>query len=128
MAHDGSEILFGKRQTPLLMKTLDDMASEVNTKIRKRGISKGFVCVQEDFNRQILQCHKNIYSASVEKIPNKRIGYIENCQKGIKMIWIDIRYLLTQKALTVGEIGVLSKMAKDAEKQLYAWHKETYKS
>lgn len=127
MSNDGSEILFGKRQAPLVYKAVDDLMTEVNNKIRMRGIAKGMVCIQEDMNKFCAKMQDCIYFASTNRDPAIRLKYIENCQSTIKLTWIRVRILLKQKALTVGEIGVLAKYAKEIERQLTAWHNATGK-
>lgn len=118
---DGSEILFGKRQSPIILKALDDIGLEVNTKIRKRGISRGMVCVQESINKYILEAEHYVCDAYTEPDVTKRLNLLLSVDVTIKKMWVDIRYLLTQKALTPGEIGVLAKTTKQAQEQLKAW-------
>lgn len=118
---DGSEILFGKRQSPKILKALDDVAKEVNSKIRMRGIARGMVCVQEDFNKEVLQAQKIVCQAYANKDVAERLSQLEEVGAIIKAMWVDIRFMLIQKTLTVGEIGVLAKMTKDAQNQLQSW-------
>lgn len=115
------EILYGKRQSPAVMRALDRMAEEVNTKIRQRGIARGFVCVQEDFNRTVLQCEKAIYWASIEVNNRKRAAYLDEADQLMRSIGVTIRYMLKNKALTIGEVGVLSKYKKEVVTQIYRW-------
>lgn len=118
---DGSEILFGKRQAPKILKALDEIASEVNTKIRMRGISRGMVCVQEDLNRQILKAEHLICQAYVNPNVAGRLEQLEKIESVIKTMWVDVRYMLNQHTLTVGEVGVLSAKTKNAQNQLESW-------
>lgn len=119
----GDEFLYGKHECPRILRALDDIATEVNTKIRMRGIARGMVCVQESFNKQILTAEKLVYNATRESDPKTRLKSIESILRIMKFIWVDIRFMLKQKALTVGEIGVLSKKAKEAQSHLIRWHK-----
>lgn len=121
------EILYGKKQAPALMKLLDELSIEVNNKIRMRGIGKGFVCVQEDFNKLILQADKKIFWATQEKDFQIRLNDIIHVQTIIKNIWIDIRFMYINKALTDGQVGVLSKITSKIETQLSNWNKVTDK-
>jgi len=121
------EILYGKKQAPALMKLLDEIGLKINDSIRQRGIAKGFVCVQEDFNRLLLKCEKNIFWGTQEHDVQRRLELIIECQQIIKEIWIDIRYMYKNKALTKGEIGVLTKTTSKVEIQLSNWYNTTDK-
>ena len=122
------EILYGKRQSPAVMRALDKIALEVNTKIRQRGIAKGFVCTQEAFNRLVLDTELLIYWASKEKNLDKRGKQIDEAIMKIQDLAVVMRYMLINKALTVGEIGVISKYKKDITDQLYKWRKSVYEA
>lgn len=115
------EFLFGKRHAPLIYATTDRIAKEVNTKLRMRGIGRGMVCVQENFNRTILNIQKRIYDAVREPDPSKRLSLLDCVQRLMKYLWVDIRYLLKQRSLTLGEIGVLSEYANAADEQIRRW-------
>ena len=115
------EIVYGKRQSPEVMRLLDRMAEEFNSKIRQRGIARGFVCVQERFNELILQCETDLYWASIETNLSKRAAHLRKADAGMREIGIVIRYMLKNKALTVGEVGVISKYKKEVMAQLYRW-------
>ncbi len=116
-----NEFLFGKRHAPMIYATLDRIAKEVNTKLRMRGIGRGMVCVQESFNRTILSMQKRVYDAVKETDPSKRLRFLDCVRRQMKYLWIDIRYLLKQRALTLGEIGVLSEYANAADEQIRRW-------
>ncbi len=115
------EFLFGKRHAPMIFATIDRIASEVNTKIRMRGIGRGMVCVQESINRTALEMQKRVYDAVKEPDANARLELLSFIQRKMKYLWTDIRYLLKQHALTLGEIGVLSDYANAADTQLERW-------
>lgn len=118
------EILYGPRKSPEVMRLLDRMALEVNTKIRQRGIARGFVCVQEAFNEKILHCEMLVYKASKEtNDPRRRSRYISDTIMELQEISVIIRFMLKNKALTIGEVGVISKYKKDITSQLYRWLK-----
>lgn len=119
----GDEFLYGKHECPRILRALDDVATEVNTKIRMRGIARGMVCVQESFNKQILTAEKLVYKATRELDAKTRLEYIEEISLVLKFVWVDIRYMLKQKALTIGEIGVLAKKTKEAQNHLIRWSK-----
>ena len=117
------EFLFGKRHAPMIFATIDRIVGEVNTKLRMRGIGKGMVCVQENINRTALEMQKRIYDAVKEPDASMRMELINYTQRQMKYMWTDIRFLLKQRALTLGEIGVLSDYANATDKQLEKWKK-----
>jgi hypothetical protein len=119
------EILYGKRQSPEVMRQIDQISILVNTKIRQRGIAKGFVCVQEDLNRNLLEIEKLIYWASIEKDNVRRMKYLDKIIMSLKDVGVDIRYMLKNRALTVGEVGEISKYKSQAEKAIYRWRNST---
>ncbi len=51
------EIYNRNRQAPIQIK-LDDLSIFVNGRITRRGIAKGMVFIQEDFNKNILDIEK----------------------------------------------------------------------
>ena len=51
------EIYNRNRQAPIQIK-LDDLSIFVNDRITRRGIAKGMVFIQEDFNKNILDIEK----------------------------------------------------------------------
>ena len=53
------EIYKRNRQAPIQIK-LDDLSIFVNGRITRRGISKGMVFIQEDFNKNILNIEKKL--------------------------------------------------------------------
>lgn len=115
------EFLFGKRHAPLLFASLDRIANEVNKKLRMRGIGRGMVCVQESLNRTILEMQKLVYDAVKENDTQSRLSLLNEIQKLIRYVWVDIRYLLKQHALTLGEIEVLSEYANTVDEQIKRW-------
>lgn len=115
------EFLFGKRHAPMIFATIDRIASEVNTKIRMRGIGRGMVCAQESINKTALEMQKRIYDAVKEPDADKRMILLHDIQRKMRYMWTDIRFLLKQRALTLGEIGVLSEYANAADKQIEKW-------
>lgn len=115
------EFLFGKRHAPMIFATIDRIASEVNTKLRMRGIGRGMVCVQENINKTALEMQKRIYDAVKEPDADKRLALLQGTQRQMKYMWTDVRFLLKQHALTLGEIGVLSEYANSTDKQLEKW-------
>src|SRR5574344_166518 len=87
-----SEIYKRNRQAPIQLK-LDDLAIFINDKITRRGIAKGMIFVQEDFNKNILRAEKQtlkiLMSSNLEfqyrtLIVIKQIFKVE--------IWTDIRF------------------------------------
>lgn len=53
------EIYNRNRQAPIQIK-LDDLSIFVNGRITRRGIAKGMIFIQEDFNKNILDKENNI--------------------------------------------------------------------
>lgn len=115
------EILYGKRKAPEVMKEIDSITKEVNTKIKMRGIAKGLVCTQEEFNRDALNVERNIYWASVQKDSQKREEYLKQALYYMKDISIVLRYMLKNHVMKPGEIGVVSQHKKAADTQIYKW-------
>jgi len=115
------EFLYGKKHVPKLQKAYDDISGEVNAKIRTRGIAKGMVCVQESMNREVLASEKMLYDATTEPDAKKRLELIGELLGVLNYIWVDLRYMLKNRALTPGEIGFLSKDAAEIKKQLKSW-------
>ena len=105
----------------MIFATIDRIASEVNTKIRMRGIGRGMVCAQESINKTALEMQKRIYDAVKEPDADKRMILLHDIQRKMRYMWTDIRFLLKQRALTLGEIGVLSEYANAADKQIEKW-------
>lgn len=111
-----------------IYKYYDMVSKEINSKIRMRGISKGFICVQEDLNRLILNSQKNIYWYTFYKPynNNKARKNIEEAFENQKNMVIDIDYLLKHKALSEGECGNIISMLIKVKKVLYKIY-EPYK-
>lgn len=122
---DGSDILYGKRQSPKILKEIDATASEINKKIRMRGIARGMVCVQEDMNREALKLEKLISRAYTEPDVEKRLDLLYRSNAVIKAMWVDVRYMFKQHSLTSGEIGELADHVRKAQSQLEDWTTST---
>ena len=110
MNYSGDEILYGKAHAPALFKAYDDFAKEVN----------------EEMNRGVFHSQQLIYKATRESDPESRLSIIQQAE-GIlsETIWIAVRYLLKQKALTPGEVGVLTSKAMDIRNQYKKWIAKT---
>lgn len=117
------EILYGKRQSPQVMRDLDSLSAKVNDKIRARGIPKGFVSIWEDVNSILLDCEKLVYYASIEVNPQTRSQYLNNLLLKMRELSVDIRYLLKNRVLTPGEVGECSRIKKSITNQVYRWIK-----
>lgn len=121
-----NKLLYNKEQAnkkpTLIYKYYDNVAKEINTKIRMRGISKGFVCVQEDINKLILNSQKHIYWYTFYSLNSKKVKNLELALSDLKEICIDLDYLLKNKALTIGEIGYITNELEKAKKELYTMY------
>ena len=96
------EIYERNRQAPINIK-LDDMAIYINDKITRRGIAKGLVNIQEDFNKSILEVEKQTIKALISQDKVKQYEYLTKAKFIIKVdMWTDIRFLMVNKAITPG--------------------------
>ena len=116
-----SDFLFGNNRGPEILKLLDNISIEVNAKIKMRGIGKGLVCIVEDFNKNVLAIEKAISHAYISKNLNEKLALIEQTEIPLKDMWLDIRFLLKNKGLTLGEVGVLSEFAFKIQEQIERW-------
>ena len=69
------EIYERNRQAPINIK-LDDMAIYINDKITRRGIAKGLVNIQEDFNKSILEVEKQTIKTLISQDKVKQYEYL----------------------------------------------------
>ena len=120
-----SDFLFGNNKGPEILKALDNISIEVNNKIKMRGISRGLICIVEDFNKNILLLEKIITHAYRSRDFEEKLNLIESTKTPLEDMWLDIRYLLKNKGLTIGEIGVLSELAYKAQEQIQKWNNST---
>lgn len=112
------EVFMKQRQSTLLLK-FDDMSICINRIITRRGISKGLVKIQEDMNITILEIEKLIikmYIVNVD-LSAQIISLIKNS------LWIDIRFLMINKAITPGETINLLTYQNRIDKELEKWSK-----
>ena len=115
------EIYKRNRQAPIHIK-LDDLAILINDKITRRGIAKGMVFVQEDFNKNILEVEKKTIEVLLES--NLKVQYekLLEAKKILKVeVWTDIRFLMINKAITPGEITELIRKQVDIDNDLEKW-------
>ena len=115
------EIYKRNRQAPIHIK-LDDLAILINDKITRRGIAKGMVFVQEDFNKNILEVEKKTIEVLLES--NLKVQYekLLEAKKILKVeVWTDIRFLMINKAITPGEITELIRRQVDIDNDLEKW-------
>ena len=115
------EIYEHDKQASISIK-LDDLSIFVNDKIRKRGIYRGFVCVQEDFNKNLLKIEKIISQALLESDSNKKRNLLIEAEHNMKIeLWGDIRFLMINKAITPGEITELIRRQKAIDTEIHKW-------
>ena len=109
------------RQAPIHIK-IDDMAIFINDKITRRGIAKGLVSIQEDLNRNLLEVSKKTIKALIIDNKEEQYNNLLQAKQIIKIeIWTDIRFLMTNKAITPGEISELIRKQLEIDKDLDKW-------
>lgn len=115
------EIYKRNRQAPIQIK-LDDLAIFINDKITRRGIAKGLVKIQEDLNKNILECQKLTIAALLNDNVDEQYDYLKKFEQLTKInIWTDIRFLMINKAITPGEITELIRRQEAIDKDLEKW-------
>ena len=115
------EIYERSRQAPIHIK-LDDLAIFINDKIKRRGIAKGLVSVQEDLNIHILEVEKLTVEALLEINKKKQYDILSKTKNIMKIeIWTDIRFLMINKAITPGEITELIRRQVEINKDIDKW-------
>ena len=115
------EIYERNRQAPLQLK-LDDMAIYINDKITRRGIAKGLVSIQEDLNNSILKVEKQTMEALLTTETEKQYNHLLQAKYIMKVeTWKDIRFLMINKAITLGEITELIRKQLEIDKDLEKW-------
>ena len=112
------EIYKRNRQAPIQIK-LDDLSIFVNGRITRRGISKGMVFIQEDFNKNILNIEKKTIEILLNSNLEKQYEELLEIKQIMKTeIWTDIRFLMINKAITPGEITELIRMQIEIDKYI----------
>ena len=61
-----NKLIFQQERQASINIKLDDLSIFINEEIKKRGIQRGFVNIQEDFNKNILNIEKIILRALME--------------------------------------------------------------
>lgn len=115
------EIYKRNRQAPIQIQ-LDDLAIFINDKITRRGIAKGLVKIQEELNKNILECQKLTIAALLSENDKEQYNYLKKFEQITKIsIWTDIRFLMINKAITPGEITELIRRQEAIDKDLEKW-------
>ena len=115
------EIYKRNRQAPIQIK-LDDLSIFVNGRITRRGISKGMVFIQEDFNKNILNIEKKTIEILLNSNLEKQYEELLEIKQIMKTeIWTDIRFLMINKAITPVEITELIRMQIEIDKDIDKW-------
>ena len=115
------EIYEHDKQATIIIK-LDDLSIMINTKISRRGIHRGFVNIQEDLNKNILNIEKIILQAYSESNAETKYNLLIEAKKIMKIqLWGDIRFLMINKAITPGEITELIRRQKEIDKDIERW-------
>lgn len=98
------EIFQRERQSSINIE-LDDLSTFINDKINRRGIQRGMVKIQEDFNQNLLKIEKIILQALMESDANKKYNLLIEAKYYMRInIWSDIKFLMVNKAMTPGKI------------------------
>lgn len=115
------EIYKRNRQAPIQIK-LDDLSIFVNGRITRRGIAKGMVFIQEDFNKNILDIEKRTIEILFNLNLNEQYEELQKIKNIMRIeIWTDIRFLMINKAITPGEITELIRMQIEIDKDIEKW-------
>ncbi len=115
------EIYERNRQAPIHIK-IDDMSIFINDKIKRRGIAKGLVSIQEDLNMNLLEAEKKTLKALMSQDKKEQHNYLLEAKYIMKVeIWTDIRFLMVNKAITPGEITELIRRQLEINKDLDKW-------
>lgn len=115
------EIYKRSRQAPIHIK-MDDLSIFINDKIKRRGIAKGLVCIQEDLNKNILEAQKKTVKALLLENLKEQYNCLIEAKKILKIeVWTDIRFLMINKAITPGEITELIRRQLEIDKDLDRW-------
>ena len=115
------EIYKRNRQAPIQLK-LDDLSILINDKIKRRGIAKGLVNIQEDLNKSILEVEKETIKILLTSNPKEQYECLMKAKKIMKVeIWSDIRFLMINKAITPGEITELIRRQIEIDKDIDRW-------
>ena len=109
------------RQAPTHIK-MDDLSIFINDKIKRRGIAKGLVCIQEDLNKNILEAQKKTVKALLLENLKEQYNCLIEAKKILKIeVWTDVRSLMINKAITPGEITELIRRQLEIDKDLDRW-------
>ena len=115
------EIYKRNRQAPIQLK-LDDLSILINDKIKRRGIAKGLVNIQENLNKSILEVEKETIKVLLTSNPKEQYECLIKAKKIMKVeIWSDIRFLMINKAITPGEITELIRRQIEIDKDIDRW-------
>ena len=115
------EIYERNRQAPIHIK-IDDMSIFINDRIKRRGIAKGMVSIQEDLNMNLLEVEKKTLEALISQDKKEQHNYLLEAKYVMKVeIWTDIRFLMVNKAITPGEITELIRRQLEINKDLDKW-------
>ena len=117
-----SKLIFQQERQASINIKLDDLSIFINDEIQKRGIQRGFVNIQEDFNKNILNIEKIILRALMENDAKNKYNLLIEAQSSMKInIWSDIRFLMVNKAITPGEITELIRRQKSIDSEMEKW-------
>ena len=115
------EIYERNRQAPIHIK-IDDLSVFINDRIKRRGIAKGMVSIQEDLNMNLLEVEKKTLEALISQDKEEQRNYLLEAKYIMKVeIWTDIRFLMVNKAITPGEITELIRRQLEINKDLDKW-------
>lgn len=114
--------IYGKNRQSSLQIKLDDLAIYINDSIKRRGIAKGLVFVQEDLNKNILDIEKITLCILFSNNKEEQLKYLIKIKNIIRVeLWTDIRFLMVNKAITPGEVTDLIRRSNEIEDILDKW-------
>ena len=115
------EIYERNRQAPIHIK-IDDLSVFINDRIKRRGIAKGMVSIQEDLNMNLLEVEKKTLEALISQDKEEQRNCLLEAKYIMKVeIWTDIRFLMINKAITPGEITELIRRQLNIDKDIDRW-------
>ena len=115
------EIYERNRQAPIHIK-IDDLSVFINDRIKRRGIAKGMVSIQEDLNMNLLEIEKRTLEALISQDKKEQRNCLLEAKYIMKIeIWTDIRFLMINKAITPGEITELIRRQLEIDKDIDRW-------
>lgn len=116
-----NEIYKRNKQASIQIK-LDDFSSYFNSRIQKRGLARGMVCIQEELNESLLKVSQRTVQILLSNDLYKQLYLFDEIDEISKVnIWTSIRFLMINRGLTPGEINELIKKQMAIDQMLNKW-------